>query len=124
MAKKLRELSRPVRQAAKKRRSTMVRITLEQAKARLSRQSESTTQPDYSGIDFTDVPELSDEQLRKMKRVGPGRPPLGNTTRKMISIKLDPELLQELKREAKRSSKPYQTLIHEILQKHMKRSAA
>jgi uncharacterized protein (DUF4415 family) len=102
----------------------MVRITLEQAKARLSRQSKSTTQADDSGIDFTDVPELSDEQLRKMKRVGPGRPPLGNATRKMISIKLDPELLQDLKREAKRSGRLYQSLIHEILQKHIKRSAA
>ena len=51
MVRKLRGLSQPVRQAAKKRRSTMVRITLEQAKARLSKQSESAAQPDDSGTE-------------------------------------------------------------------------
>lgn len=100
-----------------------MRMTLEQAVTLASKQS-SRVQPDDEQIDFSDTPELTGQQLQRMKRVGPGRPPLGNAPRKMISIKLDPELIAGLKREAKRSGKPYQSLIHEILQRHIRGRAA
>jgi uncharacterized protein (DUF4415 family) len=124
MARKLRALSQPALRAEKKGRSTVVKMTLDQAKAHLSKQGKPAEQADDSKIDFSEIPELSDSQLKKMKRIGPGRPLLGTSLRKMISIKLDPKLLEDLKREAKKSGKPYQSLIHEILQKHMKSRAA
>jgi uncharacterized protein (DUF4415 family) len=124
MVKKRRGLSQPVRQAAKSERITTVKMTLAKAKTRLLKQRTSAAQPNDSELDFLDIPELSDEQLHKMKRVGPGRPLLGSAPRKMISIKLDPGLLEDLKREARKSGKPYQSLIHEILEEHLKKFAA
>src|SRR4051812_3614914 len=125
MKKKLPASSRQGRQAVKKRRSTTVRITLEEAKARLHRKEKIVVrQPDGTEIDFSDIPELTDEQLRSMKRVGPGRPPFGDAPRKMISIKLDQDLLADLKLEAEKSGKAYQSLIHEILLNHFKGKVA
>ena len=46
-------------------------------------------------IDFSDIPELSDEQLARMRRVG--RPPLGRSARTAISVRVDPEVLSRLK---------------------------
>lgn len=125
MEKKSRASSRQGRQAAKKGPSTTVRITLDQAKARLRGKAKALVpgRPDPA-IDFSDIPELTDAQLKRMKRVGPGRPPLGDVPRQMISIKLDRHLLRELKAEAERTGKPYQSLIHEILQGHVRRNAA
>src|SRR5262249_7570705 len=102
--------------------STRVTLSLEDAKSRLKHQGPAV-QPDDSEIDFTDIPELTPNQLKRMKRIGPGRPPLGDEPRKMISIKLDPKVLAGLKREAERLGKPYQSLIHEILEKHLKKAA-
>lgn len=99
-----------------------MQLNLEDAKRRLAFQKK-TRQPDDHEINFADAPELTPDQLGRMKRVGPGRPPLGDAPRKMISIKLDQGLLAALKREAERSGKPYQSLIHEILVKHFKKSA-
>ncbi len=72
-------------------------------------------------IDFSDIPELSDAQLRVMRRVG--RPPLGEYARQLIAIRIDPQVLAEVKKEAKRRDVGYQTLINEILAKHAKRTA-
>ncbi|HAR42797.1 MAG TPA: hypothetical protein DCS07_09255 [Bdellovibrionales bacterium] len=74
-----------------------------------------------SKIDFSDIPELSDEQLKSMRRIG--RPLLGAAPRKMIAVRLDTEVLESLKSEARRSRKPYQSLINEILAKHVKKAA-
>lgn len=52
------------------------------------------------GIDFSDLPEMSDEQLRSMQRVG--RPSLGPVARQLIAIRIDPRVLVALQREAKR----------------------
>ena len=123
MEKKSRASSQRDRRVEKKRRSTKVQMSLEEAKARLRSQAKAK-QLDDSEIDFSDIPELTDSQLKRMKRVGPGRPPIGDEPRKMISIKLDQHLLANLKAEAEKSGKPYQSLIHEILQKYFKRRAA
>jgi uncharacterized protein (DUF4415 family) len=72
-------------------------------------------------IDFSDIPEASATQLRAMQRVG--RPPLGASPRQLIAIRLDPDILLWAKREAKRRSIGYQTLINEVLAKRARASA-
>ena len=74
-----------------------------------------------SKIDFSDIPELTDEQLKEMKR--PGRPLLGDSHRQMIAIRIDPVVLEKIKKRAKRDGKGYQTLINEILGKFVKKAA-
>ncbi len=64
-------------------------------------------------IDYSDIPELSDEQLASMKRVG--RPLLGDSARVLISIRVDKKVLDEIRASAKKKNKKYQSLINEIL---------
>lgn len=71
------------------------------------------------GIDFSDIPEASPAQLRKMRRVG--RPPLGATARRLIAIRIDPRVLDAVRREAKRRGLGYQSLINDLLAKHVGR---
>jgi predicted DNA binding CopG/RHH family protein len=73
-----------------------------------------------SQIDFSDIPELSDEQLRRMRRVG--RPATG-LAKQLIAIRLSPRLLATLRKMAAQQGKPYQTLIHELLEKAASRAA-
>ncbi len=73
-------------------------------------------------IDFSDIPELTDEELARMRPLHlrrAGRPLLGEEPRKPISIKLDPKLIDGLKREAARQGTKYQSLIHRILEAHL-----
>lgn len=65
-------------------------------------------------LDFSDIPESTDEELKKAKRVG--RPTTGHA-KQLIAIRVHPKLLATLRRMALRRSKPYQTFIHEILEK-------
>lgn len=125
MSKRSSESSQQGAQARKKGHSTKVRMTLSEAKKRLpTKKNQYSASENDSRIDFSDSPELTDAQLKNMKRPGPGRPTLGDEPRKLISIKLDTKLLSELKAEAKKGGKPYQSLIHEILEKYMRKSAA
>jgi len=55
-------------------------------------------------IDFSDIPELSDEQLRRMRRVG--RPATG-LAKQLIAIRLSPRLLSTLRKIAAKQGKPY-----------------
>lgn len=73
-----------------------------------------------SQIDFSDIPELSDEQLRRMRRVG--RPTTG-LAKQLIAIRVSPRLLATLRKMAAKQGKPYQTLIHELLEKAASRAA-
>ena len=70
-----------------------------------------------STIDFSDIPELSDLQLRAMRRVG--RPPIGSQARQLIAIRVDPEVLSRFRAEARRLRIGYQTLIHRVLAEHV-----
>ena len=70
-------------------------------------------------IDFSDVPEASPAQLRVMRRVG--RPPLGSAARRLIAIRIDPQVLDAVRREAKRRGLGYQSLINDLLAKHVGR---
>ena len=72
-------------------------------------------------IDFSDIPKASTEQLRAMRRVG--RPPIGEHARQLIAIRLDPRVIDEFRKEAKRRNLGYQTLINEVLAKHVKHVA-
>jgi predicted DNA binding CopG/RHH family protein len=73
-----------------------------------------------SEIDFSDIPETSDEELKRMRRVG--RPKSG-MAKQLIAIRLSPQLLSTLRRMAAKQGKPYQTLIHELLEKAASRAA-
>jgi len=68
-------------------------------------------------IDFSDLPESSPAQLRAMRRVG--RPPLGDEPRHLIAIRVDPGVLQQFRKEARRRGVGYQTLINEVLAQHI-----
>jgi predicted DNA binding CopG/RHH family protein len=67
-----------------------------------------------SDIDFSDIPESTDVELRRARRVG--RPKTGNA-KQLIAIRIAPRLLAQLRRLAAKQSKPYQTLIHEVLER-------
>jgi predicted DNA binding CopG/RHH family protein len=73
-----------------------------------------------SQIDFSDIPESTDRELKRARRVG--RPASGNA-KQMIAIRIAPQLLASLRRLAKSRRKPYQTLIHELLEKAAGREA-
>jgi uncharacterized protein (DUF4415 family) len=73
-------------------------------------------------IDFSDIPEASNEQLRMMRRVG--RPPIGDRTRQLIAIRLDPDVLKRFRKEAKRRNVGYQTLINRVLADYVSRHVA
>jgi uncharacterized protein (DUF4415 family) len=75
--------------------------------------------PRRRGIDFSDIPEASPAQLRVMRRVG--RPPLGAAARRLIAIRIDPQVLDSVRREAKRRGLGYQSLINDLLAKHVGR---
>ena len=71
-------------------------------------------------IDFSDIPELSDAQLRRMKRTG--RPTIGRSPRKAVSLRLDPDVLVRLKATAAKRGVPYQSLINDILARAVRRA--
>src|SRR5947208_13606964 len=73
-----------------------------------------------SQMDFSDIPESTDEELKRARRVG--RPKSGSA-KQLIAIRLDPKLLASLRRMAAKLGKPYQTLIHELLEKATGRAA-
>ncbi len=73
-----------------------------------------------SQIDFSDIPELTDEQLKRARRVG--RPTTGYA-KHLIAIRISPRLLSQIRRMAAKQHKPYQTLIHEMLERAAKRAA-
>ena len=73
-------------------------------------------------IDYSDIPESSPEQLRVMRRVG--RPPLGDEPRQLIAIRVDPDVLNRFRKEARRRRVGYQTLINEVLAQHVRKDVA
>ncbi|MCW5799410.1 MAG: BrnA antitoxin family protein, partial [Nitrospira sp.] len=64
--------------------------------------------------------EATDEDLKRMRRVG--RPSSG-MAKQLIAIRLSPKLLNQLRKMADAQGKPYQTLIHELLEKAASRAA-
>lgn len=72
------------------------------------------------GIDFSDIPELTLAQLKKGKRVG--RPKSANP-KQLIAVRLAPSLLYALRLIAKKKKRPYQTVLHEMLEQAVKEAA-
>ena len=73
-------------------------------------------------IDFSDIADSSAAQLKAMRRVG--RPPLGDVPRQLIAIRLDPGVLDQFRKEARRRRVGYQTLINEVLARHARKDVA
>ena len=73
-----------------------------------------------SRIDFSDIPESTDAELQRARRVG--RPRTGQA-KQLIAIRISPRLLTQIRRRAARRAMPYQTLIHEMLEKAAARVA-
>lgn len=73
-------------------------------------------------VDFSDIPEASATQLGAMRRVG--RPPLGETARQLIAIRLDAKVLAQFRKEARRRRVGYQTLSNEVLAEHVRKDVA
>lgn len=73
-----------------------------------------------SHLDLSDISESTPTELRRARRVG--RPSTGNA-KQLIAIRIAPKLLRQLRRMAARQSKPYQTLIHELLEKSASQAA-
>jgi len=67
-----------------------------------------------AAIDFSDIPESTDAELGRARRVG--RPRTGQA-KQLIAIRIAPRLLARIRRRAAKRSVPYQTLIHELLEK-------
>ena len=63
-------------------------------------------------IDYSDIPESTDDELKHARRVG--RPATGNT-KQLIAIRIDPNVLNQLRKLAGKQDKPYQTYIHDLL---------
>jgi predicted DNA binding CopG/RHH family protein len=74
-----------------------------------------------SELNLSDIPEATDAQLRRARRVG--RPVTGNA-KQLIAIRIAPRLLNQLRRLAAKQSKPYQTLIHELLERAANKKVA
>ncbi len=106
----------------RKARPTWVRFDTESLLAHLLREKPEPYLGSLSdaSIDYSDIPALTDAELRKAKRVRPGRPPVGPVAKKMISMKIDPVLLERLKHRAKLEKKGYQVLIQEILERFIR----
>lgn len=73
-------------------------------------------------IDFSDIPDSSAAQLKSMRRVG--RPPLGDEPRQLIAIRVDAAVLDEFRKEARRRRVGYQTLINDVLARHVRKDVA
>ena len=71
-------------------------------------------------IDFSDIPESTDEELARARRVG--RPSTGNA-KQLIAFRIEPALLAKLRKLAAKKGRPYQTLLHEIIESAVKKAA-
>lgn len=92
--------------------------------ARASRAVENAKHIPDAEIDFSDIPEATDEELRRARRIRRlGRPATGNA-KQLIAIRIAPGVLAKLRRLAAKQSKPYQTYIHEILESHANKRVA
>ena len=71
-------------------------------------------------LDFSDIPELTDAELKRAKRVGR---PKSDNPKQLIAIRIDPFLLSQIQKMASKQGLPYQTLIHSLLEKAAKKAA-
>jgi len=89
--------------------------------ARVARAGKKDKNMKSKKIDFSDIPELSDKQLERMRRVG--RPTVGDEPRKLIAIRLDAKVLSWLRKTAAKKGTPYQSLVNDILAEEMRKAS-
>jgi len=97
-----------------------MRKKLSASSARGKRVDRSVRHIPDSQIDFSDIPEATAAELKRMRRVG--RPSTG-TAKHLIAIRLSPRLIDQLRKMADKQGKPYQTLIHELLERAVSHAA-
>ena len=73
-----------------------------------------------SEIDFSDIPEITADELKRARRVGR---PKADKVKQLIAIRIDPALLMALRKLAAKKRKPYQSLLHELLESAVKKAA-
>jgi uncharacterized protein (DUF4415 family) len=88
---------------------------------RAKRPAKSARHMPDSALNLSDIPEATDAQLRRARRVG--RPVTGHA-KQLIAIRIAPRLLAQLRRLAAKQSKPYQTLIHDLLERAARKEVA
>ncbi len=66
-----------------------------------------------SAIDFSDIPESTDTELKRARRVGC---PRSGEAKQLIAVRIHPRVLSRLRAMARQKEKPYQSLINEILE--------
>ena len=74
---------------------------------------------DVAGLTSPTSRRFPPHKLRVMRRGG--RPPLGAAARRLIAIRIDPQVLDAVRREARRRGLGYQSLINDLLAKHVGR---
>ena len=79
------------------------------------------TKYEVEEADFSDIPELSDKQLSRLRRVG--QPTVRDEPRKLIAIRLDARVLSWLRDTADKKGKPYHSLVNEILAAEMRKAS-
>ena len=89
--------------------------------ARAARVRRSGKHTSARAIDFSDIPEATDAELKGARRVG--RPRTGKA-KQLIALRISPQLLARIRRLAAKQDKPYQTLIHDLLEKAAHRKVA
>src|SRR5258707_8661804 len=89
--------------------------------ARVVRARKSGKHTSTEAIDFFDIPESTDVELRGARRV---RRPRTGKSKQLIALRISPQLLAQLRRLASRQDMPYQTLLHDLLQSPATRKLA
>jgi len=84
------------------------------------RQARSAKDTSDREIDFSDIAESTDEELVRATRVG--RPKTGKA-KQLIAFRIEPALLAKLRKLAAKKGRPYQTLLHEILESAVRKAA-
>ena len=73
-------------------------------------------------IDFSDIPELTEAQLKRMRPTEEVIPALARSGKKRITIRLDNEILSYFKQQAQDKETSYQTLINSVLRDFVARN--
>lgn len=74
-------------------------------------------------IDFSDIPPLTESQLRAMRPTAELIPGLAQTTKQRITIRLDSNIIQFFKQKVADADTNYQTLINAVLRNFMVRGS-
>jgi len=91
-----------------------------ESSARVGRRAENEKHMHNTDIDFSDIPELTEEELATGRRVGR---PKSEFAKQLIAIRIDPRLLEKLRKMAAELEKPYQTLLHDLLEEAVDEAA-